>query len=95
MIGAIATFEREPMLERQAEGIAMAKQRIYKGRKPTAMARRGAVTTERDQLQGRDSTSNGISHPVCKEYQAVRGKITVINDKSRHTRESAYQSHKS
>ena len=34
MIGAIATFERELMLERQAEGIAMAKQRgVYKGRK--------------------------------------------------------------
>ncbi|MCJ7932033.1 recombinase family protein [Aeromonas sp. LsrichE-8G] len=40
MIGAIATFERELMLERQAEGIAMAKQRgVYKGRKPTAMAK--------------------------------------------------------
>ena len=40
MIGAIATFERELMLERQAEGIALAKQRgAYKGRKPTAMAK--------------------------------------------------------
>ncbi|MGL5486632.1 MAG: recombinase family protein, partial [Shewanella sp.] len=40
MIGAIATFERELMLERQAEGIELAKQRgVYKGRKPTAMAR--------------------------------------------------------
>ncbi|MEZ6971659.1 recombinase family protein, partial [Aeromonas sp. S11(2024)] len=40
MIGAIATFEREQMLERQAEGIELAKQRgVYKGRKPTAMAR--------------------------------------------------------
>lgn len=34
MIGAIATFERECMLERQAEGIAIAKQSgKYKGRK--------------------------------------------------------------
>lgn len=40
MIGAIATFERELMLERQAEGIELAKQRgVYKGRKPTAMAK--------------------------------------------------------
>ncbi|MGY6036532.1 recombinase family protein [Aeromonas sp. AE23HZ002T15] len=40
MIGAIATFERELMLERQAEGIQLAKQRgVYKGRKPTAMAK--------------------------------------------------------
>lgn len=35
MVGAIATFERELMLERQAEGIALAKQKgKYKGRKP-------------------------------------------------------------
>ncbi len=40
MIGAIATFERELMLERQAEGIELARQRgVYKGRKPTAMAK--------------------------------------------------------
>ena len=44
MIGAIATFERELMLERQAEGIELAKQRgIYKGRKPTAMAKGNEV----------------------------------------------------
>ncbi|MBP4057692.1 recombinase family protein [Aeromonas sp. Prich7-2] len=44
MIGAIATFEREIMLERQAEGIALAKAKgIYKGRKPTAMEKRDEV----------------------------------------------------
>jgi DNA invertase Pin-like site-specific DNA recombinase len=38
MVGAIATFERELMLERQAEGIALAKAKgKYKGRMPTAM----------------------------------------------------------
>jgi DNA invertase Pin-like site-specific DNA recombinase len=40
MIGAVATFEREMMLERQREGIARAKsQGKYRGRKPTALAR--------------------------------------------------------
>ncbi|MCT7360202.1 recombinase family protein [Thalassolituus pacificus] len=40
MIGAIATFEREMMLERQAEGIAQAKAKgLYKGRKPTARSK--------------------------------------------------------
>lgn len=40
MIGAIATFEREMMLERQAEGIALAKLKgKYKGRKPTARSK--------------------------------------------------------
>lgn len=44
MVGAIATFERELMLERQAEGIALAKQKgKYKGRKPTAMAQKEEV----------------------------------------------------
>lgn len=37
VLGAIATFEREIMLERQAEGIAQAKRDgKYKGRKPTS-----------------------------------------------------------
>ena len=40
MIGAIAQFEREMMLERQREGIAKAKAAgKYKGRKPTAKAK--------------------------------------------------------
>ena len=40
MIAAVATFEREMMLERQREGIAKAKPlERYKGRKPTARAR--------------------------------------------------------
>lgn len=44
MVGAIATFERELMLERQAEGIALAKQQgKYKGRKPTAMEKQNEV----------------------------------------------------
>lgn len=44
MIGAIATFEREIMLERKAEGIAKAKQDgRYKGRKPTAQAKKAEL----------------------------------------------------
>ena len=44
MIGAVATFEREMMLERQREGIARAKSEgKYRGRKPTARARADEV----------------------------------------------------
>jgi DNA invertase Pin-like site-specific DNA recombinase len=44
MIGAIAQFEREIMLERQREGIAAAKaDGRYKGRKPTARAKTGEI----------------------------------------------------
>jgi DNA invertase Pin-like site-specific DNA recombinase len=60
MLGAVATFERDLMLERQREGIAKAvKEGKYKGRQPTARAKaeqvlaliglgktRGAVATE-------------------------------------------------
>jgi DNA invertase Pin-like site-specific DNA recombinase len=44
VIGAIAAFERDLMLERQREGVAKAKaEGKYKGRKPTARARAGEV----------------------------------------------------
>lgn len=44
MLGSIAEFERDLMLERQKEGIAKAKaNNKYKGRKPTAMAKKREV----------------------------------------------------
>lgn len=44
LIGAIATFERQLLLERQAEGIALAKSKgKYKGRKATAKAKQSQV----------------------------------------------------
>jgi DNA invertase Pin-like site-specific DNA recombinase len=46
VIGAVACFERELMLERQREGIAKAKSEgKYKGRKPTALARAAEIAT--------------------------------------------------
>ncbi len=44
VLGSVAAFEREIMLERQREGIAKAKAAgKYKGRKPTAMAKADEV----------------------------------------------------
>jgi DNA invertase Pin-like site-specific DNA recombinase len=44
VIGSVAQFEREMMLERQREGIAKAKaEGKYKGRAPTARAKAGRV----------------------------------------------------
>jgi DNA invertase Pin-like site-specific DNA recombinase len=44
VLGSVAQFEREIMLERQREGIAKAKaEGRYKGRKPTAMAKANEV----------------------------------------------------
>ena len=51
MLGSIAQFERELMLERQREGIAKAKaEGKYKGRKPTARAQGSEV--KRLRLEG-------------------------------------------
>lgn len=51
MLGSIAQFERELMLERQREGIAKAKaEGKYKGRKPTARAKGSEV--KRLRLEG-------------------------------------------
>lgn len=45
VLGGVAQFEREMMLERQREGIARAKAAgAYKGRKPTARAMAGEIT---------------------------------------------------
>jgi len=44
VLGGVAQFEREMMLERQREGIAKAKaEGAYKGRKPTARAKADKV----------------------------------------------------
>lgn len=49
VLGGVAQFEREIMLERQREGIAKAKgQGKYKGRKPTARAKAGEVRSLKD-----------------------------------------------
>lgn len=63
MIGAIATFEREMMLERQAEGIALAKLKgKYKGRKATARSKAQEVI---------DLVEKGISKPEISRQLGV------------------------
>ncbi|MDX2485264.1 MAG: recombinase family protein [Pseudodonghicola sp.] len=55
LLGSVAEFEREIMLERQREGIAKAKAAgKYKGRKPTAMAKADEV--KRLQAEGIGAT---------------------------------------
>ncbi|EJC1155998.1 recombinase family protein [Cronobacter sakazakii] len=63
MIGAIATFEREMMLERQAEGIALAKLKgKYKGRKATARSKAQEVI---------DLVEKGISKPEISRQLGI------------------------
>ncbi len=59
MIGAVAAFERELLLERQAEGIEIAKKKgKYLGRKPTAMAKANDV---------RELLADGIAKTIVAE----------------------------
>ena len=58
VLGGIATFEREVMLERQREGIEKARREgKYKGRKPTAMA----MADEVRKLAGEGVAANDIA----------------------------------
>jgi DNA invertase Pin-like site-specific DNA recombinase len=74
MIGAVASFERQLLLERQAEGIALAKQKgKYKGRKPTARAKQALVS---------ELLAGGLSKPqVAKELHiSISSVYRIIND---------------
>jgi len=62
VVGAIATFEREMMLERQREGIARAKaEGKYKGRMPTARAKKAEIV----KLKAEGVGATEISKRLC------------------------------
>ncbi len=71
-LGAIATFERELMLERQAEGIARAKaDGKYKGRKPTAMEKRPEVQQLTEQGFNPSQISKKLGVSRSSVYRAL------------------------
>lgn len=79
LIGAIATFERQLLLERQAEGIALAKQKgRYKGRKPTARAKRVQVNNllVRGMTKLQIAKELGISLSSVYRIICTEGKLT-------------------
>lgn len=68
ILGSVAQFEREIMLERQREGIAKAKALgKYKGRKPTARAKAGDVS--RLHAEGMSPTA------IAKELKIGRSSV--------------------
>lgn len=74
LLGSIAEFEREIMLERQREGIAKAKaQGKYKGRKPTSISTVEQVIKLR--AQGRSVLS------ICSQLQLSRATVYRILDR--------------
>ncbi len=73
MLGAIATFEREMMLERQAEGIAIAKQKgKYKGRKPTAREKAPQVTELLEKGMTKQSIADQLGIGVASVYRIIK-----------------------
>lgn len=72
LLGSIAQFERELMLERQREGIAKAKSEgKYKGRKPTARAKADEVVRLAEQGISREQIAKRLGIGVASVYRAL------------------------
>jgi DNA invertase Pin-like site-specific DNA recombinase len=72
MLGAIAQFERELMLERQREGVAKARaEGKYKGRAPTARAKTAEVQRLRDQGLGATEIARRLHISRASVYRCL------------------------
>jgi DNA invertase Pin-like site-specific DNA recombinase len=72
ILGGIAEFERGIMLERQREGIAKAKAMgKYKGRQPTAMAKRDEVVALNSQGVGATEIAKRLGIGRASVYRAL------------------------
>jgi DNA invertase Pin-like site-specific DNA recombinase len=70
VLGSVAQFEREMMLERQREGIAKAKaDGKYRGRAPTAMAKAGEVAELKAQGLGPTAIAKRLGISVRSVYR--------------------------
>ncbi len=73
LLGAITDFERQVVRERQAVGIAKAKQAgRYKGRKPTAMAKTDEVLTLITQGLTRQKIADQLGIGVASVYRILK-----------------------
>ena len=74
MLAAVAEFEREMMLERQAEGIRIAKARgKFKGRKPTAQEKSGEVLQLLADGLTKEAVAEKVGIGVASVYRIVNG----------------------
>ncbi len=81
MLGGVAQFEREMMLERQREGVARAKAAgKYKGRKPIAPEQRAEVV----RLAGLGLTKAGIARKLGLGEASVYRILAETRKKSTH-----------
>jgi DNA invertase Pin-like site-specific DNA recombinase len=72
VIGSVAQFEREIMLERQREGIAKAKgEGKYRGRKPTARAKAGDIRRLAAEGVTREGIAKQLGIGVASVYRVL------------------------
>ncbi len=75
MLAAIGQFEREMMLERQREGITLAKaDGRYTGRKPTAMAQAAKVMELISQGKTKQAVATELEIGVASVYRIMKAK---------------------
>jgi DNA invertase Pin-like site-specific DNA recombinase len=73
LLGSIAQFEREMMLERQREGIAKAKaEGKYKGRKPTARAMAAQIMEMQQDGATKEAIAAKLGIGVASVYRVLR-----------------------
>jgi DNA invertase Pin-like site-specific DNA recombinase len=72
MLGSVAQFEREMMLERQREGTAKARANgLYNGRKPTAMAKAEDVKALAAKSRGATEIAKILGNGRASVYRAL------------------------
>jgi len=75
MLAAIGQFEREMMLERQKEGVILAKASgAYKGRKPTARAQTDKIMDLLNQGKTKQAVADELNLGVASVYRIIRGR---------------------
>ena len=73
VIGSVAQFEREIMLERQREGISKAKgEGKYKGRAPTARAKAAEIIRLASEGMTREAIAKQLGVGVASVYRVLR-----------------------
>ena len=76
VLGGIAQFEREIMLERQREGIAKAKAAgKYRGRRPTARAKADEVVALKGQGVGPTAIAKQLGIGRASVYRILEGRV--------------------
>jgi DNA invertase Pin-like site-specific DNA recombinase len=79
IVGSIAEFEREIMLERQREGIAAAKaDGRYKGRKPTARAKAGEIRKMAADGVGKSEIARRLGIGERSVYRMLAGTVAEL-----------------